>query len=199
MKNNTELMVRLCEKCGHVYSDKAERCEECGTVLSAPMASGSAEKMSARIYKRNAKIKAAIDSGRRSAMAGDNEDIDPGIPVTGWRIVVGVVACVAFAGLLVTLILYLTRSLSAELYSGGINAAIPFIISLAPLFLLPIIIWDCFAPNSLWIFSHSLDHIHYREMPLPSDLNIAFRQIFNTVIAFGSVALLVWILILTLL
>ncbi len=55
MKAGKDITVRLCERCGLIYSASGTVCDECGEPLSPPAAKKDAQKTLRRIAKENAR------------------------------------------------------------------------------------------------------------------------------------------------
>lgn len=164
-----EIIVKVCEKCGIVNTERAQECESCGAELGAPVKNSEANKLSKQIAKRNERTKKAIAAEK---FGGSDEDpID--IPVTPTRICIGVVGC--FVAVCEMVLMALCGRLFPE-YADEM-----FIVGLGVLVLQAIAVLHCFLPGKMWMIAHCIDHLFYKDIPRPSDTGLKF-QIFSCVL-----------------
>ncbi len=162
-----EIMVKVCEKCGIVNSERAEECENCTAELGEAIKNSEAKKLIKQIAKRNAKTKKAIANEK---FGGGGEDEDPDIPVTPARIVIGILSSLVALGIVViTVLLGIFNS-----YDIGVSL-IPS--NLIFLLLMAIPIFTCFTPGAMWAISHLNYQVRYDRMPQPSDIGLVFQLI----------------------
>ncbi len=149
-----QIMVRLCPRCGLVYSVNDEECEVCSADLSQPMPGREAEKQSKKISRQNEKLKKSIAAEKASGGAG--ADIDPEVPRTGLHIAEGVIGSVVALGIVVMLVLHMCGIFSFE------GAAIELIgIDLLMLLMLAIPIVNGFSPSTMWATLHYDVRLNY--------------------------------------
>ncbi len=164
MKN--EIMVKVCERCGVVNTEKAEECEGCGAKLGDAIKNSEAKKHIKQIAKRNAKTKETIANEK---FGGMEEDI-PEIPVTPARIVIGIFGCLVVLGLaVITVLLGIYNP-----YEIGYSI-MPF--NLIIFLMMAISIFTCFTPSKMWALSHWNYQMRYDRMPEPSDVGLVFQVI----------------------
>lgn len=178
-------MVKVCSKCGIVNTERARVCESCGAELGAPIENSEADKMSEQIAKRNEKTKKSIEAEK---FGGPDENY-PQIPVTPFRKITGITACVAAAGVAALMVL--------SFVSSHEFAQLVFLTGIPALLLLVIAVLHCFLPGKMWAMSHFMDRLYYKEMPLPSDIGL-FMQCVSIVfcVLFGIAVLAFQILLL---
>ncbi len=162
---NEEIMVKVCSKCGIVNSERAKKCEECGTKLGAAVKNSDAEELIEQITKRNEEIKESITA----AKYGGSIEKTPHIPITPSRIVIGVIALLVSVGLIVLMVL---SCISPNEFTKDLIAA-----DFCGLLLLAYAMLHCFAPSAMWAFSHLTYQLHYKEMPEPSDTALVLQQV----------------------
>ncbi len=180
-----EMMVKVCNKCGIVNSERAQECEACAAKLDEPVTSREAKKLTKQIEKRNKKIKDAITAEK---FGGMEEDI-PYIPVTPAHIVIGVIGCLTALCIVgISIVLGIMRPFdeTTSLLLGNFGVLLMLVI--------PICI--CFFPSKMWAFRHGWYQLRYKEMPQPSDINSVFDLIACAVIILvGAAAFVVQLLL----
>lgn len=149
-----QLMVRLCPRCGLVYSVNDEECEVCSADLSQPMPSREAEKQSKKISKRSEKLKESIAAEKASGGAGS--DFDPEVPRTGLHIAEGVIGSVVALAIVVMLVLHLCGIYSFEGMAIELIGA-----DLLALLLLALPIVHGFSPSTMWAMLHFEAQLDY--------------------------------------
>jgi len=105
--NREKIMVRVCEKCGTIYSEKTKRCESCSSRLGDPIDNQYAPEIRRRVQQQKNEISEIIDDSRRS----DVQRLDGSDSMSGNRaglarrrmgafFAFGAVACVFFVMML---------------------------------------------------------------------------------------------------
>lgn len=172
-----EIMVKICSKCGIVNTERADECESCGAELGASVKNSEAEKLINQITKRNEAMKEAITAEKY----GGTKPMVPQIPLTPSRIIIGSVACLVAAAVVVLMVL---NGVYANEYSWDLTIA-----DMCALVLLAIAILDSFLPGQMWVIAHCMDTLYYKEMPEPSETGLVFQQIGNVLLILLSSAI----------
>lgn len=179
-------MVKVCEKCGIVNSERAEECENCTAELGEAIKNSEAKKLIRQIAKRNARTKEAIANEK---FGGMEEDI-PEIPVTPARIVVGIIGCLAALGTVAFMvILGILQPVEETTMLIMSNFGILLLIGLA--------VFICFKPTTWWALTHWKYEMYYKEMPQPSDTGLALQVVGCVMLILCAVALLVMEILMT--
>jgi len=176
MKNH-DIPVKLCPRCGMIFSSKAEECEVCGAELGEPVKNGEAKSLSRKIAKNYKKQQKSIADEKLGGSAGST---GTDIPVTGWNIAVGILAVIAALGTIAILVISIIgRRPDGELWLSG---------NIAILLMLAVIIFDSFFPGAAWDLAHWDYSLHYDSKPYPSDIHIFLTKLANTILIIGAFA-----------
>ncbi len=186
-----EILVKVCSKCGIFNSERAEKCESCGTKLDEAIGKKEAEELSEEIEKRNKKISADIAEAKSSGPA--KKEID--LPVSPFRKVLGIIMAVVTVVMTLGAIILIfcpnpfegKNMAYGEIIIGGFLLA----------FLMAYLTVFCLFPGKVWSAQLYFSSYRYSQVPIPSDyaLNmqcVAF--IFFTLMAIGFIVLEVWIM-----
>lgn len=187
----SEILVKVCSKCGIFNSERAEKCESCGTKLDEAIGKKEAEELSEEIEKRNKKISENIAEAKSSGLT--EKEID--LPVSPFRKVLGIIMAVVTVVMTLGAIILIfcpnpfegKNMAYGEIIIGGFLLA--FIMAYLTAF--------CLFPGKVWSAQLYFSNYRYSQVPIPSDyaLNmqcVAF--IFFTLMAIGFIVLEVWIM-----
>ena len=181
-----EILVKVCSKCGIFNSERAEKCESCGTKLDEAIGKKEAEELSEEIEKRNKKISADIAEAKSSGST--EKEID--LPVSPFRKVLGIImAVVTVVMTLGTIILIFCPNpfegkdmAYGEIIIGG------FLLALIMAYLTAL----CLFPGKVWSAQLYYSSYRYSQVPIPSDLALNMQCvafIFFTLMAIGFIVL----------
>lgn len=186
-----EILVKVCSKCGIFNSERAEKCESCGTKLDEAITQKEADELSEEIEKRNKKISEDIAEAKSSGLT--EKEID--LPVSPFRKVLGIIMAVVTVVMTLGVIILMfcpnpfegKNMAYGEIIIGGFLLA--FIMAYLTAF--------CLFPGKVWSSQLYFSRYRYSQVPIPSDyaLNmqcVAF--IFFTLMAIGFIVLEVWIM-----
>lgn len=186
-----EILVKVCSKCGIFNSERAEKCESCGTKLDEAITQKEAEDLSEEIEKRNKKISEDIAEAKSVGLTV--EEID--LPVSPFRKVLGIImAVVTVVMTLGTIILIFCPNpfegkdmAYGEIIIGG------FLLDFIMAYLTAL----CLFPGKVWSAQLYYSRYRYSQVPIPSDFALDMQCvafIFFTLMAIGYIVLEVWIM-----
>ena len=186
-----EILVKVCSKCGIFNSERAEKCESCGTKLDEAITQKEAEELSEEIEKRNKKISEDIAEAKSSGLT--EKEID--LPVSPFRKVLGIIMAVVTVVMTLGAIILIfcpnpfegTNMAYGELIIGGFLLA----------FLMAYLTVFCLFPGKVWSAELYFSSYLYSQNPIPSDLALNMQCvafIFFTLMAIGYIVLEVWIM-----
>ena len=186
-----EILVKVCTKCGIFNSERAEKCESCGTKLDEAIGKKEAEDLSEEIEKRNKKISADIAEAKSSGST--EKEID--LPVSPFRKVLGIIMAVVTVVMTLGAIILIfcpnpfegKNMAYGEIIIGGFLLA--FIMAYLTAF--------CLFPGKVWSAQLYYSSYRYSQVPIPSDLALNMQCvafIFFTLMAIGYIVLEVWIM-----
>ena len=186
-----EILVKVCSKCGIFNSERAEKCESCGTKLDEAITQKEADELSREIEKRNKKISEDIAEAKTSGPA--EKEID--LPVSPFRKVLGIIMAVVTVVMTLGAIILIfcpnpfegTNMAYGELIIGGFLLA----------FLMAYLTVFCLFPGKVWSAELYFSSYRYSQVPIPSDLALNMECvafIFFTLMAIGFIVLEVWIM-----
>ena len=186
-----EILVKVCSKCGIFNSERAEKCESCGTKLDEAIGKKEAEELSEEIEKRNKKISADIAEAKSSGST--EKEID--LPVSPFRKVLGIImAVVTVVMTLGTIILiFCPNPFEGENMAYGEIIIGGFLLALIMAYLTAL----CLFPGKVWSAQLYYSSYRYSQVPIPSDLALNMQCvafIFFTLMAIGYIVLEVWIM-----
>ncbi|MBR4092826.1 MAG: hypothetical protein IKK32_03020 [Oscillospiraceae bacterium] len=186
-----EILVKVCSKCGIFNSERAEKCESCGTKLDEAIGQKEADELSREIEKRNKKISEDIAEAKTSGPAEKKIDL----PVSPFRKVLGIIMAVVTVVMTLGAIILIfcpnpfegTNMAYGELIIGGFLLA----------FLMAYLTVFCLFPGKVWSAELYFSSYLYNQNPIPSDLALNMQCvafIFFTLMAIGFIVLEVWIM-----
>ena len=186
-----EILVKVCSKCGIFNSERAEKCESCGTKLDEAIGKKEAEELSEEIEKRNKKINADIAEAKSSGST--EKEID--LPVSPFRKVLGIIMAVVTVVMTLGAIILIfcpnpfegKNMAYGEIIIGGFLLA----------FIMAYLTALCLFPGKVWSAQLYYSSYRYSQVPIPSDLALNMQCvafIFFTLMAIGFIVLEVWIM-----
>lgn len=186
-----EILVKVCSKCGIFNSERAEKCESCGTKLDEAITQKEADELSREIEKRNKKISEDIAEAKTSGPA--EKEID--LPVSPFRKVLGIIMAVVTVVMTLGAIVLIfcpnpfegKNMAYGEIIIGGFLLA--FIMAYLTAF--------CLFPGKVWSAQLAFSRYRYSQVPIPSDFALNMQCvafIFFTLMAIGFIVLEVWIM-----
>ena len=186
-----EILVKVCSKCGIFNSERAEKCESCGTKLDEAITQKEAEELSEEIEKRNKKISADIAEAKSSGST--EKEID--LPVSPFRKVLGIIMAVVTVVMTLGAIILIfcpnpfegKDMAYGEIIIGGFLLA----------FIMAYLTALCLFPGKVWTEQLYFSRYRYSQVPIPSDFALNMQCvafIFFTLMAIGYIVLEVWIM-----
>ena len=186
-----EILVKVCSKCGIFNSERAEKCESCGTKLDEAIGKKEAEDLSEEIEKRNKKISADIAEAKTSGPAEKKIDL----PVSPFRKVLGIIMAVVTVVMTLGAIILIfcpnpfegKDMAYGEIIIGGFLLA----------FIMAYLTALCLFPGKVWSAQLYYSRYRYSQVPIPSDFALDMQCvafIFFTLMAIGYIVLEVWIM-----
>lgn len=186
-----EILVKVCSKCGIFNSERAEKCESCGTKLDEAITQKEADELSEEIEKRNKKISEDIAEAKSSGLT--EKEID--LPVSPFRKALGIIMAVVTVVMTLGAIILIfcpnpfegKDMAYGEIIIGGFLLA--FIMAYLTAF--------CLFPGKVWSAQLYYSSYRYSQVPIPSDLALNMQCvafIFFTLMAIGYIVLEVWIM-----
>ena len=186
-----EILVKVCSKCGIFNSERAEKCESCGTKLDEAITQKEADELSEEIEKRNKKISEDIAEAKSSGLT--EKEID--LPVSPFRKALGIIMAVVTVVMTLGAIILIfcpnpfegKNMAYGEIIIGGFLLA--FIMAYLTAF--------CLFPGKVWSAQLYYSSYRYSQVPIPSDLALNMQCvafIFFTLMAIGFIVLEVWIM-----
>ena len=188
-----EILVKVCSKCGIFNSERAEKCESCGTKLDEAITQKEAEHLSEEIEKRNKKISADIAEAKSGGLTEKEKEID--LPVSPFRKVLGIIMAVVTVVMTLGAIILIfcpnpfegENMAYGEIILGGFS--FDFIMAYLTAF--------CLFPGKVWAEQLYFSRYRYSQVPIPSDFALDMQCvafIFFTLMAIGFIVLEVWIM-----
>ena len=186
-----EILVKVCSKCGIFNSERAEKCESCGTKLDEDITQKEAEELSEEIEKRNKKISEDIAEAKSSGLT--EKEID--LPVSPFRKVLGIIMAVVTVVMTLGAIILIfcpnpfegKNMAYGEIIIGGFLLA----------FIMAYLTALCLFPGKVWSAQLYYSSYRYSQVPIPSDFALNMQCvafIFFTLMAIGYIVLEVWIM-----
>lgn len=186
-----EILVKVCSKCGIFNSERAEKCESCGTKLDEAITQKEAEELSEEIEKRNKKINADIAEAKSSGLT--EKEID--LPVSPFRKVLGIIMAVVTVVMTLgaIILIFCPNPFEGENMAYGEIIIGGFLLAFIMAYLTAL----CLFPGKVWSAQLYYSSYRYSQVPIPSDLALNMQCvafIFFTLMAIGFIVLEVWIM-----